>query len=45
LPIAEFDFVGVSWRVVVHLDDFRVEMMDDFCHEKAVGKVSADVPM
>jgi hypothetical protein len=28
----------------VHLDDFGVEMMDDFCHEKAVGKVSADVP-
>jgi hypothetical protein len=43
LPIAKFHFVSVSWRVVVHLDDFRVEMMDDFCHEEAVGKIPADV--
>ena len=36
LPIAEFDFVGVSGRVVVDFDDFGVKMVNDFSHENSV---------
>ena len=43
LPVGEFDFIGVSRRVVMHFDYFGVEMMDDLSHEYSIGKISADI--